>query len=98
MYRMVAGACLLAGLLLLAPTHATADPIVSESLQRRYNGLPPRYTPPSTKSYKYEGNTYTTKGGSTLHRYKYKSPSGRTYKGTTKSLPGGSYQHKGRWK
>ncbi len=101
MTRFLAG-MLLIGSVLLVPIHVVADPtdgyIVSESLRRRSQGLPPRYTPPSTKSYKYQGNTYTTPRGSTLHRYKYKSPSGRTYKGTIKSLPGGSYQHKGRWK
>lgn len=94
MHRMIVGACLLAGILLLVPTDVTADPIVSESLRRKYNGLPPRYTPPTTKSYKYRGNTYVTPRGSVLHRYKYKSPSGRKYKGTIKSLPGGSYSHK----
>ena len=30
--------------------------------------------------------TYTTPRGSTPHRYKYRSPSGRTYKGRIKSL------------
>ena len=102
MYHVVVGACLLAGSLLLVPTDATADPtngpIVSESLRRKYQGLPPRYTPSSTPRYKYRGNTYATPRGSVLHRYKYKSPSGRKYKGTIKSLPGGSYEHKGRWK
>lgn len=101
MTRFVTGV-LLAGSLLLVPVHVAADPtgsfIVSESLRRKSQGLPPRYTPPTTKSYKYRGNTYVTPRGSTLHRYRYKSPTGRTYKGTIKSLPGGSYSHKGRWK
>ena len=101
MTRFVTGV-LLAGSMLLVPVHIAADPsdgfIVSESLRRKSQGLPPRYTPPTTKSYKYRGNTYVTPRGSVLHRYKYKNPSGRTYKGTIKSLPGGSYQHKGRWK
>ncbi len=107
-WRMVVN-ILVGGILLALPTTAVArcsgsgatfrcDPIVSESLRRKYEGLPKRYAPPSTKSYKYEGNTYTTKRGSSIHRYKYRSPSGRRYKGTIKSLPGGSYQHKGRWK
>lgn len=98
MRRTIVGACLLAGSLLLVPIDATADPIVSESLRRRSQGLPPRYTPSTPKSYGYRGNTYVTPRGSVLHRYKYKSPSGRKYKGTIKSLPGGTYQHKGRWK
>jgi len=98
MRHRIVGACLLAGSLLLVPTDTTADPIVSESLRRRYQGLPQRYTLPSTKSYKYRGNTYVTPRGSVLHRYKYRSLSGRKYKGTIKSLPGGSYSHKGRWK
>ena len=98
MRRTIVGACLLAGILLLVPTDATADPIVSESLRRRSQGLPPRYTPSTPKSYNYQGNTYVTPRGSVLHRYQYKSPSGRKYKGTIKSLPGGSYSHKGRWK
>ena len=96
---------MLAGSLLLAlPLGASAqsssrsDFIVSESLRRQYNGLPPRYTPGTPKKYKYQGNTYVTPRGSVLHRYKYKSPSGRTYKGTIQSLPGGSYQHKGSWR
>ena len=101
MTRFLAGMLLTGGILLM-PVHVTADPsdrfIVSESLRRKSLGLPPRYTPPSTKSYKYRGNTYVTPRGSVLHRYKYKSPSGRKYKGTIKSLPGGSYSHKGRWK
>lgn len=87
--------CLLAGMLLtgsmlLVPVPVAADPsdgfIVSESLRRKSQGLPPRYAPPTTKSDKYQGNTYVTPRGSVLHRYKYKSPSGRTYKGTIKSL------------
>ncbi len=101
MTRFVTGV-LLAGSLLLVPVHVAADPtdgfIVSESLRRKYNGLPSRYAPPTPKSYKYRSNTYVTPRGSVLHRYKYKSPSGRSYRGTIKSLPGGSYQHKGRWK
>ena len=50
------------------------DPIISDSLRRKSQGLPPRYTPRTSKSYKHESYTYTTPRGSTLHRYKYKSP------------------------
>lgn len=100
---------LIGGLLLTLPTNAVArcsgsgatfrcDPIVSESLRRKYEGLPPRYAPMKPQRYKYEGKTYSTPSGASIYRYQYKSPSGRTYKGTIKSLPGGSYQHKGRWK
>ena len=98
-------ALMLAGSLLLAlPPGASARSssrsgfIVSESLRRQHNGLPPRYTPSTPKSYKYQGNIYVTPRGSVLHRYTYKSPSGRTSKGTIQSLPGGSYQHKGSWR
>jgi len=110
MRHAVMGVLLLAGTLLLAlPTDSFArctgsgptfrcSPTVSESLRRRSLGLPPKYSPSKPKSYKYQSNTYVTPQGSVLHRYKYKSPSGRKYKGTIKSLPGGSYQHKGRWK
>ena len=101
MHRFLAGV-LLTGSMLLVPIHVAADPtdgfIVSESLRRKSQGLPPRYTPSTPKSHSYRGNTYVTPRGSVLHRYKYKSPSGRKYKGTIKSLPGGSYSHKGRWK
>ena len=106
-WRMVVS-ILVGGILLTLPTTAAArcsgsgptfrcDPIVSESLRRKSQGLS-TYTPSTPKSYKYRGNTYVTPRGSVLHRYKYKSPSGRSYKGTIKSLPGGSYSHKGRWK
>ena len=106
-WRMVAS-ILAGGVLLTLPTNAVArctgsgstfrcDPMVSESLRRKSEGLPNRYAP-STGRHKYEGHTYTTPYGSSIHRYKYKSPSGRIYKGTIKSLPGGSYSHKGRWK
>ena len=97
------------GILLALPTTAVArcsgsgptfrcDPIVSESLRRKYEGLLPRYAPTKPQRYKSEGKTYSIPSGASIHRYKYKSPSGRTYKGTIKSLPGGSYQHKGSWK
>ena len=100
---------LMGSLLLSLPTDAVArcsgsgvsfrcDPIISDSLRRQSQGLSSRYTPRSSRSYKYKSYTYTTPRGSTLHRYRYKSPTGRTYKGTIKSLPGGSYSHKGRWK
>ena len=74
------------------------EPIVSESLHRRSQGLPPRYTPRTSKSDKYKSSTYTTPRGSVLHRYRYKSPLGKKYKGTIKFLPGGSYSHRGSWK
>ena len=107
-WRMVVS-ILVGGILLTVPTTVAArcsgsgptfrcDPIVSESLRRKYEGLPPRYAPTKPRRYKYEGRTYTTPSGASIHRYKYKSPSGRRYKGTNKSLPGGSYSHKGRWK
>lgn len=104
--RWTALTVLLVGSLLLSLPHVAdarctgsgptfrCGPIVSESLRRKSQGLPPRYTPPSTRSYKYRSNTYVTPGGSVLHRYKYRSPSGQRYKGTIKSLPGGSYSHR----
>ena len=73
------------------------DPIMSDSLKRKSLGLPPRYTPRSSTRYKYEGNTYSTPSGASIHRYKYKGPGG-TYRGKTLTLPGGSYKHRGSWK
>ena len=102
---MIAG-----GLLLTLPTNAVArcsgsgptfrcDPIVSESLRRRYNGLPPRYTTPSTpKKYQYEGRTYSAPSGALLHRYTHKDGLGNTYKGTIESLPSGTVRHRGSWR
>ena len=107
-WRMVAS-ILVGSILLTLPPTAVArcsgsgdnfrcDPIVSESLRRKAQGLPSRYVPTKPRRYKYEGNTYTTPSGASIHRYTYKSPSGRTSKGTMQSLPGGSYQHQGSWR
>ena len=102
MNRFVTGVLLLTGSLLLAPAPITADPtdgfIVSESLRRRYNGLPPRYTPSTPKRYKYEGKTFTTPSGASTHRYKYSDGLGNTYKGKIETFPGGAYRHRGSWK
>ena len=108
----IAAGILVGGILLALPTTAVArcsgsgatfrcDPIVSESLRRRYEEGKQRLqrvTPPTSRRYKYEGDTYTTPSGASIHRYKYKNPSGRRYQGTITSLPGGSYQHKGSWR
>lgn len=92
MNRYTIGGLMLAGSLLLAlppPTEARCygsgatfrcDPIISDSLRHKSQGLPPRYTPRSSRSYKYDGNTYSTQSGASIHRYKYKTPSG-TYRG-----------------
>ena len=110
MIRYVAVALLLVGgAILTQPTNVSArcygsgasfrcDPIISESLRRKSLGLPNRYTPRSSGRYKYEGNTYSTRSGLSLHRYKYKSPSGRTYKGKIETFPGGAVRHRGSWK
>ena len=99
---------LVGGILLTLPTNAVArcsgsgttfrcDPIVSESLRRKYEGLPPRYAPTKPQQYKSEGWTYSTPSGASIHRYKFKSE-GRTYRGTIKAFPDGAYQHKGNWR
>ena len=74
------------------------DPITSEILRRKLQGLPNRYMPKSSHPYSYKGRTYSAPNGLSMHRYKYKSPSGRTYKGTIETFPGGAVRHRGRWK
>ena len=71
------------------------DPIVSESLRRQAQGLPPHYTPTKPRRYKYEGKTYSTPSGAWTHRYTYKDGLGNTDKGTIESLPGGTVRHRG---
>ena len=103
--RMVAS-ILAGGILLTLPTTAVArcsgsgptfrcDPIISESLRRKAQGLPPRHTPTKPRRYKYEGNTYSTPSGAWTHRYTYEDGLGNTYKGTIESLPGGTVRHRG---
>ena len=112
MLRWSACAFLLAGGLLFAlPPPVTArcydvgtltfrcDPIVSDSLRRQSQGLPSRYTPRSSSRYQYEGNTFTVPStGASIHRYRYKSPSGRMYTGKIETFPGGAVRHRGRWR
>ena len=110
MNRSITGGLLLAGSLLLAlPSPVSArcygsgatfrcDPIISDSLRRQSQGLPPRYAPKSSNRYRYEGNTYSTPSGLSIHRYKYKSPTGRTYKGKIETFPSGTVRHRGSWK
>ena len=73
------------------------DPIISDSLKRKSLGLPPRYTPRSSARSRLDGSVYSTPGGASIHRFKYKGPGG-TYKGKTTVLPGGSYRHRGSWR
>lgn len=100
---------IIGGLLLTLPTTAAArcsgsgatfrcDPIVSESLRRKAQGLPPRYAPTKPRHYKYEGKTYSTPSGAWTHRYTYKDGLGNTDKGTIESLPGGTVRHRSSWR
>lgn len=104
-WRMVTS-ILAGGILLTMPTAAVArcsgssatfrcDPIVSESLRRKAQGLPSRCAPTKPRRYKYEGNTYSTPSGAFTHRYTYKDGIGNTDKGTIESLPGGTVRHRG---
>ena len=107
-WRMVVN-ILVGGILLTLPTTAVArcsgsgdnfrcDPIVSESLRRKYEGLPPRYTPTKPRRYTYEGKTSSTPSGASIHRYTYKDGRGNTAKGRIESLPGGTGRHRGNWR
>ena len=75
------------------------DPIVSDVLRRKSLGLPPRVTPRSERRYEYRGHTFTVPStGASVHRYTYKSPSGRTYRGKIETFPGGTIRHRGSWR
>ena len=106
MMRWSAALALAGSILLALPPNVSArcagsgatfrcDP---DSLLRKSQGLPPRVTPRSSYSYEYEGNTFSLPGGASVHRYTYKSPSGRTYHGKVETFPGGSYRHRGSWR
>ena len=107
-WRMVAS-MLVGGILLSLPTNAVArcsgsgptfrcDPIVSESLRRKAQGLPPRYAPTKSRRSAYEGRTYSTPSGALTHRYTYKDGLGNTDKGMIESLPGGTVRHRDSWR
>jgi len=77
-------------------TASRCGPLISESLLRRYLGLPNRYTPTTPRRYRYEGNTFTAPStGATIHRYRYKDGLGNMYHGKIESLPGGTVRHWG---
>lgn len=74
------------------------DPIVSDSLRRQYQGLPNRYAPKPSTSYKFKSRSYTSPlTGYSRYNYKFKS-GGRTYKGRVETFPGGTTRHKGSWR
>ena len=95
-------ALLLAGSLVLTPAFVAADPtdgfIVSESLRRKYEGLPNRYAPKPSTPYQFKSRSYTSPlTGYSRYNYKFKS-GGQTYKGRIETFPGGTTRHKGSWR
>lgn len=77
--------------------HFYCDPIVLESLKRRYKASQrrPAYRPPTR--FTYEGRNYSF-GGYNRYKYKYSDSLGNRYRGTIETFPGGAVRHRGRWR
>ena len=72
------------------------DPVIAESLKRRYEANRSRvYRPPTRLTY--EGRNYSTGTGANRYRYTYSDSLGNRYRGTIKTFPGGAYRHWGSW-